>query len=184
MTSPPKAGGSTPRTGDTIKCKMIREVIGKVSDDACHREGVKIGQFVRTRPQRKSVLDSMGPLCKECTTPTGQEDSRLVATLAQDGAIGPERSIAKTYFCGIPGIKTWTFLAKTTETSWYGSWCFGDTQYVCRIIGSDCEEEDGRRLQFFKLCKHSFRFTTHLTRKPGRDPAEEAEGNTTSTVAI
>ena len=58
---------------------MIREVIGKVSEDASYREVVKIGQFVRTRSQRNSLGYDV-PVCKGCTTPTGQEDSLLVAT--------------------------------------------------------------------------------------------------------
>ena len=33
------------------------------------------------------------PLCKECTNPRGHEDSRLVAAVAYDEAIGRVRSI-------------------------------------------------------------------------------------------
>ena len=60
-------------------------------------------------------------------------DSRLVATLAQDEAIGPLRSIAMTYFCGKLGIFTSACIALV---------CFGDTQKARQITWPDYEEQE------------------------------------------
>ena len=76
---------------------MIREVMDEVSKYGGCRYVMKIWQFLRTR-QEGSSLGSDVPLCKECTHPRDEEDSRLVATLAQDEAIGPVRSVAIMFF--------------------------------------------------------------------------------------
>ena len=83
-----------PSIGTTINGEKIREVGEKVSKHAGCTNAAKIGQFSRTRPTKLFFL-KWKFLCAE---PRGQEDSRLVATLAPDEASGPVRSSVTTYF--------------------------------------------------------------------------------------
>ena len=82
---------------------ILREVIEKHLRAAGCKEVVALVQF--SGPvQKKNSLKVDVPLCTERTNLRGQEDSCLVATLAQDGVIVAARSITITYFCGALGL--------------------------------------------------------------------------------
>ena len=95
---------------------MIRDVNEIAPKDALCREAV----------ENRSLFQNS-------STQEFFRDSRLVATLAQDEALGPLRSIAMTYFCGKLGIFTSACIALV---------CLGDTQKARQITWPDYEEQE------------------------------------------
>ena len=81
------------------------------------------------------------PLRKEYTNPRGQEDSRQLATSAQNEAIGPVRSTARTYLGGELNINVYV-LSKDNRKSWSGSWCAWENLDTPVKSSDDSEEEE------------------------------------------
>ena len=100
-------------------------------------------------------------LYKECTNPRGQEDSRLVAILAQDEAIAPVRSTAITYLCGELGMNVHVLSNEDRSIMVWVLVCLGETQDARQIIRPDYQEQKRRmKPQFSKLLLNSLHFRT------------------------
>ena len=129
---------------------MIRDVNEIAPKDALCREAV----------ENRSLFQNS-------STQEFFRDSRLVATLAQDEALGPLRSIAMTYFCGKLGIFTSACIALV---------CLGDTQKARQITWPDYEEqEDEDDAPIHEVVQALPPLHNHLTRKAGGDSAQKPE---------
>ena len=100
----------------------------------------EIEQFISELVHQRILLERKVPLCKECTNPRGQADSRLVATIAQNEAIGPVHLIARTHLRGKLGIDVRAPGKQDRGIMVRVLVCMGETQYARQVIRPDYQD--------------------------------------------